>query len=58
MEKIDTKSLEKSIDTSSRNTEKVNETLKQLDRTLNMLIRQLEKMTTAINTSNEIRKNA
>lgn len=58
MEKIDTKSLEKSIDASSRNTEKVNETLKQLDRTLNMLIRQLEKMTTAINTNNEIRRNA
>lgn len=53
---IDTRHLEKVIETQAKMIERHTEALKQTEKTLTQLIRQLEKLTTVISTGNELRK--
>lgn len=53
---IDTRHLENVIETQGKMIGRHTEALKQTEKTLTQLIRQLEKLTTVISTGNELRK--
>ena len=56
--KLDTRHLEKSIEAHSKEVLKLSDTVKNLGRTVELLIRQLERVNTTLGTANELKRHS